>query len=426
MKFKKNITSNLILHIISILIGFFTSIFIARGLGKERQGQFSFYILIFGIIASYGHLGVTSATSYFVKRNNLKKEDVVNNNISVLILLSIIYIISIVIFRNKIFQSNIYSLILIWSIYTIAILFNNFFATLYLSEENIYIYNRFYIFANLIKGLVLALLYYTNHLQILTISILYASLEVIKNFLMIKGLKIKFKFKIDTDILRKELSYGLPLYLAALFIYLNYRVDQIMIKAFIGNSELGVYAISVHLAELAFIFPESIASAFEGRLYSCKEEEKKSLAAQIIKFAFYITLCVCIIGIMCKPLVKILYGNEYEAAGISMIILLCGIIFASVGKVTPAYFYTKGNSKIHLIVSSLVLVINIVFNLILIPRIGINGAAIASTVSYFFYGLIYVVVLRQEGIKTKQLFKIGEQDLKMIKDNFTKALKIKN
>ena len=58
MTFKKNFLSNLFLQLLSIVIGFFTSVLIARGLGLFNQGVFSYYVLIFGLIASYGHLGI--------------------------------------------------------------------------------------------------------------------------------------------------------------------------------------------------------------------------------------------------------------------------------------------------------------------------------------------------------------------------------
>ena len=75
MKFKKNVISNLVYHAITIIIGFFTSILIARGLGTSNQGQLSFYILIFGIIASYGSIGINnsmgSCPSWFDGRDKL-------------------------------------------------------------------------------------------------------------------------------------------------------------------------------------------------------------------------------------------------------------------------------------------------------------------------------------------------------------------
>ena len=104
-----------------------------------------------------------------------------------------------------------------------------------------------------------------------------------------------------------------------------------------------------------------------------------------------------------------------------MVILLIGIIFASIGKVAPAYFYTKGRPNIHLIVAAIVLVINLLLNFVLIPTIGINGAALASTISYLFYGLIYVLMLKKDGISIKQLLIIQKDDLKNLKQILPKV-----
>lgn len=299
--------------------------------------------------------------------------------------------------------------------YTIILLFNNFFTTIYISEEKIYVYNKFFTLSYIIKGIIIIVLFLANKLNILTISILYLALEIMKIILLLKGLKIKYKFQINKNITIEEIKFGLPLYLAGLFIYLNYRADQLMIRNSLGNAQLGIYSISVQLAELAFIFPTSIASAFEGRLYSCEDKDKKKISAQIVRITVYITCAICIIGILCKPLITILYGSEYAAAGTSMIILLIGIIFASVGKVAPAYFYTKGKPSIHLIVASIVLAINVSFNFILIPKMGINGAALASTISYIFYGIIYIIMLRREGISVKQLLMLQKEDITSLK-----------
>lgn len=425
MKLKRNIISNLAFHIISIGVGFFTSILVARGLGTENQGKFSYYLLIFEIIASYGNLGITSSTSYFIKKSNIKKDNVINTNISVLLVLSAIYILGVLIFKNTIFLEHVYILGLLWSSYAIILLFNTFFTTIYIAEEKMYVYNKYFILANVLKCVIIAALYYTNHLTVISISMLYALLEVMKNAFMLKELKISYKFQINMKIVKQELQYGLPLFLAGLLIYLNYRVDQVMVKNFFGNSELGIYAIAVRLAELALVFPKSIGSAFEGRLYSCKEEDRKSISAQVIKFSFYGTMGICMIGILCKPLIEVLYGEEYSRAGIPMVILLIGIIFASMGKVAPAYFFTKGNSKIHLIVSSMVLAINLTLNAILIPKMGINGAALASTISYVFYGIVYIIMLKRDGIYTKEILLISKGDIKLIKESLFKMLKRK-
>ena len=100
MKYKKNIKSNLIVHVLSLSLGFVSSILIARGLGATNQGQFAFYILIFGLIASYGHFGLTTSNSYFMKKTNYDEKSVINTNLSALIILGIVYFIIIFLLRK--------------------------------------------------------------------------------------------------------------------------------------------------------------------------------------------------------------------------------------------------------------------------------------------------------------------------------------
>ena len=426
MKYKKNVISNLVLHILAIVIGFITSVIIARGLGPERQGLFAFILLIFGLISSYGHLGIISSNGYFMKKSSFSKDKVLNTNVSILILLSCIYLLLIILFKARIFDSNLYVYSIIWFLYAISLLFTTFFTTLYVIDEKIYVFNYFSMAINILKGVILVLLYFTNTLSLLSISVAYSFIEILKLVVVLFNLKIKYSFEISKEVIKKELKYGFTLYMAALLIYLNYRADLFMIKNMLGETDLGVYSIAVRLAELAFIFPAALTTAFEGKLYTCEENERKIVTSQTIKISFYITLIVCIIGILCRPLVKVLYGAEYLGAGSAMVFLLIGIIFASIGKVAPAYYYTMGKPNVHMVVSLMVLIINILCNYFLIPRYEINGAAIASSISYTFYGLVYIFMLSRSGISIKEIFRVSKRDIVAIKEQlFAKKRKRK-
>lgn len=420
MKYKKNIVSNIIMHILSIGIGFATSVLIARGLGPTNQGEFSFYVLIFGLIASYGHFGITTSTSYFMKRSKYEVNDVVNTNISLLGLLSIIYFIAIIFLRNIIFTSNVAFFIVIWTLYYVSLSLSTFLMNVYMANENVYIYNRYLIAIHILKAILICPLFFLNGLNIITVSIIYALLEIIKLILMLIGLKTKFKFQINFRLFKDELKYGIPLYLSALFLYLNYRVDQLMIKSYLNNTELGIYALSVTLAELAKMVPDSVVSAFTGKLYNCEENEKKNIVVKTIKLSFYMTVLISIIGICCKPLVTILYGADYFRAGMSMIILLIGIPFLTIGKVSSVYFYTNGKTKIHMNIALAVLLLNLGLNFVLIPKMGINGAAITSTLSYVFYGIVYLFFLNRYGINAKDIIIIYKKDIELLKMYFKK------
>jgi O-antigen/teichoic acid export membrane protein len=142
------------------------------------------------------------------------------------------------------------------------------------------------------------------------------------------------------------------------------------------------------------------------------------------------TLLISIIGVCCKPLVTILYGKEYVKTGLSMIILLIGIPFLAIGKVSSVYFYTNGKTRIHMQISFGVLLVNLVANFFLIPKYGIYGAAITSTVSYIFYAIVYLIVLSRYGIKARKILIVDKSDINMLKKGIismkNKLLKAKN
>ena len=422
MKYKKNIISNIIVHVFSLLFGFVSSILIARGLGAENQGQFSFYVLIFGLSAAYGHFGLTTSVSYFIKKTKYEDNHIINTNLSVLLLLSIFYFIVIFFLKGVIFSNN-YILLIIWTIYYISLLVSNYFMNIYMAHENVYIYNRFLNLNTILKVTTISILYFTHNISVVSVSITYACLELLKFILMLRGLHLEYKFEIHKNILKEELKYGIPLYLSALFLYLNYRVDQVMVKSYNGEAALGVYALSVTLAELAKMVPDSVVSAFTGKLYNCEEEQKKRIVIQTIKLSFYMTVVISIIGIFCKPLIKILYGEEFIQAGLSMIILLIGIPFLTIGKVSSVYFYTNGKTKVHMRIAFSVLVVNLVLNFLLIPKYGIYGAAFTSTVSYIFYAIVYLIMLNKYNISAKSIMIINKEDISLLKNYLLKLKK---
>jgi len=74
--------------------------------------------------------------------------------------------------------------------------------------------------------------------------------------------------------------------------------------------------------------------------------------------------------------------------------LLPGVFLFSVAKIIGNDFSGRGLVVINGIVSASALIINIILNLLLIPRIGIKGAAIASTISYSLATIILLFLFR--------------------------------
>ena len=187
----------------------------------------------------------------------------------------------------------------------------------------------------------------------------------------------------------------------------------------LNNARLGIYSIGVNLAELVFLIPKSITTALSGKLYnlSIDSDNRKTITTLTIKYTLYVAILLVIIGFFMTPLVPIVYGEDFVESIPVIQILFIGVIFASIGKVSPGYFFTKGVPKVHLVITLLTLIFNIILNIFLIPIYGINGAAIASTIAYFIYGIVYILYfVYAEGFNMKKLLLIDKNDILFAKN----------
>lgn len=420
--YKRNIVSNFIIQIVKIALGFITSILVARALGPADKGYTSYAILIFGLLGGYGHLGINDATTYFQKKSEYDEKAVYNTNMTYLLIIWTVT--SIVIMILKICNVFLNDYNIFFTVFGLAYVLLNLIRTcansFYIGNEKISEANKYVLMSSILYSVIIIILYLIDYLNAYSYFVLQVIPLMLNVIMLIKNIGMDFNLSIKHHMLKMEFKYGIIIYFSDLFIYLNYRIDQIMIKNMIGDSDLGIYSIAVTLAELLFLVPDSVTSALLGRLYNIDNRaDKKQITAATTKYTFYICLILCFAGILMTPLIPIVYGAQYLRAMPVTTILFVGIIFASLARVSCSYFFSEGRPRIHLSITFITLAINIIFNFIFIPRIGINGAAMASAISYTIYGIAYMIFfIKKEGFKLRQFLFIDDWDKKMIQQFF--------
>lgn len=426
MSYKKDIASNFIVKIINIIIGFVANVLIARVLGPTGQGYIAYFMVIFVTIASNGDFGINQVAIHFISNPRYKKEEVYQVNATFLsILFLVISTVILIITKYNLFLTDYNSgLIFLGLIYIWGSFIGNLCTHFYIASENIIKLNKYQIIEKLFYLGGILILWMCKVLTINTYIIVFVISLLIRVGLCIRNMNIKYKFRYDKYLLQNEVLYGLQAYFAVLFIYLNYKADQYMIKNMIGVSELGVYSIGVMIAELLFLIPNSVATVLLGRLYNLREDPSGELArltSVTIKYSLYIMSILALFGYVLSPLVSVLFGKQYLGAICIIRILIIGIIFASIGKIGSSYYYRKEKLKVYLLITVITLLLNIILNLLLIPTYGINGAAIASTISYTIYGIInvwYFVCVQK--FSSKELYKISRDEIDFIRKKIIK------
>ena len=422
MSYKKNIANSFVTKIINIIISFIINIVVARTLGPKGQGYISYFMVIFVTIAANGDLGINQVAIHFIKNPKYKKEEVFQVNITILSFIFVAISIIILLLKNYfyfLYDYNI-TLILLGLLYILGSFIGNLCTHFFIASERFIKLNYYQISE---KGFCLIIILILVLLRILTVEtylVVFVVSLLLRIFIMLKSLGLKYKYNFNVDMIRQEISFGMVAYLAVLFVFLNYKADQFMIKKMIGVADLGIYSIGVTIAELLFLIPSSVATVLLGRLYNVDESnnELNKLTAVTIKYTFYIVLILSIFGYILSPLVIFMYGNSYLPAVDVTRILIVGIVFASIGKVGSSYYYKKEKLQIYLIITFVTLLLNIIMNYILIPKMGINGSALASTISYTVYGLLniyYFIGIRKFDVNNTLLINYNDlNDLKVL------------
>ncbi|MCP4607832.1 MAG: hypothetical protein GY845_03850 [Planctomycetes bacterium] len=173
------------------------------------------------------------------------------------------------------------------------------------------------------------------------------------------------------------------------------------------------YALAVGIAEKLWILPGSIATILFPRVSSIKIQDANNLTPKVSRHTLSIMLLLALVLLLvCKPIIRIMYGFAYFPSVKPFMLLLPGIVALSVSKIFTADLAGRGKPEYGTLAALISLAVNIPLNIYLIPRWGIAGAAFASTVAYCLVTLISLIAfLKISGNSLLDTLIIKKQDI---------------
>lgn len=192
--------------------------------------------------------------------------------------------------------------------------------------------------------------------------------------------KLIFRFKFfKIDLLKNLVKQSLPIFISTLIVMIYTRIDQLMITKMLGVEDVAIFNVAVRISDAYMFIPIAIASSFFPMV-------SKKNDAYTIKQYFYITHLFTVISalivIVLTPLViYYFFGPRYTGSiQVSYMIIVANVI-SSLGMVSTNILILRNASYLRIYRAIGGLVINVILNIILIPKLGINGAAISSLLS---------------------------------------------
>jgi O-antigen/teichoic acid export membrane protein len=199
-------------------------------------------------------------------------------------------------------------------------------------------------------------------------------------------------------------SYGFRVFLSSLFIMLLIRADIVLIKHFLDFSEVGIYSLAAHIVDFIQIASNLVGGLLFVKLSDIEDDISKWLLLKktLLIFFFFITLANLGFGLIGKPVMQIMFGADFVPVYYVYFWLMPAAYGLSFGSLFNNYLNSKGFPIISIILPAIALVLNITLNMLLIPTMGINGAALATSISYFLWFLL-IVYFEQRDSKGKML-----------------------
>jgi len=198
---------------------------------------------------------------------------------------------------------------------------------------------------------------------------------------------------------RSWLSAALPLLLVSSMIMLNQRIDILMLGAIAGSEVTGIYTAAHRGAELVSFILKSVSPVLAplvAALYAAGETERlQRIATKSARVMLLLTLPVGVVMILFGRWFLLLFGPEFAAGGTALTILTAGHLFSTAIGLVGMILIMSGHDRDAAATFAACGVLNIILNALLIPRWGLNGAAVATTVSLLAWNIVLTLLLHR-------------------------------
>jgi O-antigen/teichoic acid export membrane protein len=228
------------------------------------------------------------------------------------------------------------------------------------------------------------------HITTVVLCVLLALFYLKKIFSELNINKVRPVFEIG-----KVYRFSLPLLFINILNLLMMWTDVLMVGYFKTAADVGIYNIAVKTAFFINFSVTAFTSIFAPRIsdlyFNRKTNELSQLYKIVTRWIFGLSLPLFIIIVLQSKNIMWFFGNEFIAGSACLVILAFGNLSnASVGSIRYILIMSE-KEKVVMIDTVFVCILNILLNIILIPKFGINGAAISTAISFVTFNVILIV-----------------------------------
>lgn len=375
--------------ILQKIIAFFYFSFIAKVIGVESTGVYFLVLAVVGIASVFADFGVTN---YFIRGGAQKEkvEDIVPKLIGVKMLIIPVAIAAVFVIGHIGYESSIWPFLSLGAVILALDAISVSLFGILRSRQNLVFESIGILIGQTITAGLGAYLLLSG--QVSVNSLLFALIAG-SAFNAIYG-TVVLGFKYGALIFKPQFKWFLSVisassafFLATVFTKVYSYADSLIISALLGSFAVGVYAVAYKLTYAFQFFPLAFIAALYPKLSS--EFQNREESDRVLKISFeYLSLLAfpIVFGIfsVAEELILFYSTPEFLPAVPVLRVLIFVLLFIFLDFPLGAFLNAQHRHAQKTLVMGLTMVFNVVGNLVLIPLIGIIGAAVAALISFVF------------------------------------------
>ena len=405
-------------RVFRMLVGLVVGFWIARYLGPSQFGLWNYAIAFSSFFAIFASMGLDST----VVKDLIQHPDLKDKLLGSVFALKILggtsaFLISIflilLIHNGDILLGWLVGLTSTTYIFQASNVIDFYFQSKLVSKYTVLANNIAFFIATILKLILLVC-----KASLIAFACVSLSEFILTSFFVIYIYKSKFSslrnWCFDPKIAVSLLKSCWPLILSGLSIMIYMRIDQIMIGRMLGDADLGKFSAAVRLSEVWYFLPFAFVTSFASRLFELKSKNQmlyrnsiQNLMSFMVLISFFVAL---LISHFSEWLVLKTYGDAYSGTAAVLRVHVWGGVFVFLGVISEHWLVAENLQRLAFYRTFFGALLNVVANLILIPKMGIVGAAYATLVTQILVTYLYDLTncrLREIfAIKTKALLLI--------------------
>ncbi len=386
--------------IVNMILSFFVSLATARYLGPDNFGSINYVAAYVSFFSSITSLGLSVIV---IKEISMGKEDdneVIWTGILMRFLTAVFSTIA-VIALVSITDKNDPLMVKIAILESIAILASAFDTFMYWFQGKLL--GKYTSIASVVAyiGMSLYRIYLlANNADILwfafatSVDTLLLSLILMLCYVRENGFHPKASVRLGKSLMKQSYHYMISGLIAILYS----KIDQIMLKQMLDTYSVGLYTAALTIAGLWGMIPSAFIQSVSPILYKNAEENRGMFYKRLRQsYAGIWLLNICWslgVSIFSYWVIYLLYGKAYLGARGALVIVVWYTGITSIGSLTQVYLATENKNKYVNYFALAGLVTDVVLNALLIPKMGILGAAIATLVTYTVIHIVMPLAIK--------------------------------